>query len=60
MEEKTKALIQKLQDENKKLKVKIVLMKSQDEKLKELKVIVEAWEVIERKWVETLFHYKQQ
>jgi hypothetical protein len=60
VEEKTKALIQKLQDENKKLKVKIVLMKSQDEKLKELKVIVEAWEVIERKWVETLFHYKQQ
>jgi len=59
-EHKTKALIQKLQDENKKLKVKIVLMKSQDEKLKELKVIVEAWEVIERKWVETLFHYKQQ
>jgi hypothetical protein len=59
-EHKIKALIQNLQDENKKLKVKIVLMKSQDEKLMELKVIVEAWEVTERKWVETLFHYKQQ
>jgi inorganic pyrophosphatase len=49
-----------LQDENKELKAKIILMKSQDEKLKELRMIVEAWEAMERKWAETLFHYKQQ
>jgi hypothetical protein len=35
-------------------------MKSQDEELKELKKVVEDWETTERKWVETLFHYKQQ
>ncbi len=35
-------------------------MKSQDEKLKELRMLVEAWEAMERKWAETLFHYKQQ
>ncbi len=49
-----------MQDENKELKAKIILMKSQDEKLKELRMIVEAWEAMERKWAETLFHYKQQ
>jgi inorganic pyrophosphatase len=49
-----------LQDENKELKAKIILMKSQDEKLKELRMLVEAWEAMERKWAETLFHYKQQ
>jgi chromosome segregation ATPase len=59
-EEKIKAFIQKLQDENKEFKVKTTLMKSQDEELKELRMIVEAWEATKRKWVETLFHYKQQ
>ncbi len=34
-------------------------MKSRDERFKELKMIVKAWEAMERKWVETLFHYKQ-
>jgi hypothetical protein len=33
-------------------------MKSQEEELKELKKMVEAWKVIERKWAKTLFHYK--
>jgi hypothetical protein len=40
-EQKIKALIQNLQDENKELKVKITLMKSQDENLKELRMIIE-------------------
>ncbi len=35
-------------------------MKSQEEELKELRKIVEAWKSINRKWVDTLFHYKQQ
>jgi hypothetical protein len=49
-----------LHDENKELKVKTILMKSQEEELKELRKIVEAWKSINRKWVDTLFHYKQQ
>ncbi len=47
--------IQKLNDENEKLKVKIMLMKSQAEYLKELRK-----EVTKKKWVETMLHYKQQ
>jgi hypothetical protein len=35
-------------------------MKSHDEKLKELWNMAEDWETIEKKWVETMFHYKQQ
>jgi hypothetical protein len=31
-------------------------MKSQDEELKKLRMIVGAWEATERKWAETLFH----
>jgi hypothetical protein len=49
-----------LQDENKELKVKTTLMKSHDEELKELRKIIEAWEVTKRKWTKTLFHYRQQ
>ncbi len=59
-EQNIKALIQKLQDENKELKVKTTLMKSQEEKLKELRMIIEEWEATKKKWVGTLFHYKQQ
>ncbi len=59
-EQKIKAFIQKLQDENKQFKAKIILMKSQGEELKELKKIAEAWETVERKWAKRLFHYKQQ
>ncbi len=35
-------------------------MKSHDEKLKELQNMAKYQETIERKWVETMFHYKQQ
>ncbi len=59
-EQKIKTLVQKLQNENKELKVKTTLMKSQEEDLKELKKIIEAWETTQRKWVDTLFHYRQQ
>ncbi len=53
-EQKIKMLIQKL-----KFKVKIGLMKSQAKELKEVRKTIKAQEVIEKKWVETLFHYKQ-
>jgi hypothetical protein len=33
-------------------------MKSQEEELKELRKILKAWEVTERKWAKTLFHTK--
>ncbi len=46
-EQKIKALIQKLQNENKELKVSTTWMKSQDEKLQELKQKIEVWETIE-------------
>jgi flagellar biosynthesis regulator FlaF len=52
--------IQKLQDENKELKAQIILMKSHDEELKELRKTIEAWEVTRKIWAKTLFHYKQQ
>jgi hypothetical protein len=35
-------------------------MKSHDEELKELRKMIKAWETIERKWAETLFHYEKQ
>ncbi len=45
-EHKVKAFIQKLQDENKELKVKTTSMKMQVEKLQEMKKMVETWETI--------------
>jgi hypothetical protein len=36
------------------------MMKSQAKKLQELRKTAEAWEAIEKKWAETLFHYKKQ
>ncbi len=36
------------------------MMKSQVEELRELRKMTEAQEVIERKWAEALFHYKQE
>jgi flagellar biosynthesis regulator FlaF len=59
-EQKVKMFIQKLQDENKELNVKTILMKSHDEELKELRKTVEAWEVTKKIWAKTLFDYKQQ
>jgi hypothetical protein len=41
-EQKVKVFIQKLQDENKELNVKTILMKSHDEELNELRKKVEA------------------
>ncbi len=35
-------------------------MKSQDEELKELRKMAKVLETAKKKWVETLFHYKQQ
>ncbi len=59
-EQKIKAFIQKLQDENKELKAKTILMKSQVEKLQELRKTTKAWEATKKKLLETLFQYKQQ
>ncbi len=43
-----------------KIKVSTSWMKSQDEKLQELKQKAKVWETTERKWVEALLFYKQQ
>ncbi len=51
-------IIQKMKDKNEELKVKIGLVKSQVEELKELKKTTKAWESIKRKWTKTLLHYK--
>ncbi len=59
-EQKIKTFIQKLQDENKELKAKTIFKKSQAEELEELKKMIDAQETTKRKWVEELFHYKQQ
>ncbi len=58
-EQKIKTFIQKLQ-ENKELKAKTIFKKSQAEELEELKKMIDAQETTKRKWVEELFHYKQQ
>ncbi len=58
--QKIKTLIQKLQNENWELKTKTTLMKSQDEEPKELRKMAKVLETAKKKWVETLFHYKQQ
>lgn len=55
-----KTLILKMKVENEELKEKTRLMKSQIEELKELKKIAKVWESVERKWIKTLFNYKQQ
>jgi hypothetical protein len=55
-----KTLILKMKVENEELEEKTRLMKSQIEELKELKKIAKVWESVERKWIKTLFNYKQQ
>jgi len=52
--------IKKLQDENEKLKGNITRLKSQDEKLQNLRHKVEIWGTIERKWTKALFLHKKQ
>ncbi len=59
-EQNIKVFILKKQDQNKDLKAKTTLMKSQDEELKELRKMIKAQETTKRKWAETLFLYKQQ
>ncbi len=56
-----KIFIKKRQDENEELKGSTIELKSQDEKLQNLKQKVQIWEIIKRKWIEALFfHNKQQ
>ncbi len=43
-----------------KIKVSTSWMKSQDEKLQELKQKAKVWETTQRKWVKALLFYKQQ
>ncbi len=57
-EHKIKTLMLIIKEDNKELKEKIGLMKFQIEDL-ELRKMAEVWETIERKWIETLFTYKQ-
>jgi bacterioferritin (cytochrome b1) len=53
--QKNQVLIKKMQDENEELKGSTTRLKSQDEKLQNLRQKVEIWETIERKWIEALF-----
>ncbi len=55
---KIKMLFQKLQDENKELKVSTTRMKSQTKKLQKLKQKAKVQETTKRKWLEALFLYK--
>ncbi len=50
----------KIKKENENLKEKTGQMKFHIEELKELRKMVKVQKTIERKWVETLFTYKQQ
>ncbi len=60
VEQNNKVFIKKLQDENEKLKGNITRLKSQDEKLQNLRHKVEIWGTIERKWTKALFLHKKQ
>ncbi len=60
VEQKIKVLIKKLQDENEQLKGSITWLKSQDEKLQDLKQKAEIQETKERKWTKTQFLHKKQ
>ncbi len=50
----------KLQDENEGLKGSITYLKSQDEKLFDLRQKAEIQETTKKKWIEALFIHKQQ
>ncbi len=58
--QKIKVFIEKRQDDNEEFKGSITWLKSQDEKLHDLKQKTEIWETIERKQIERLFLHKQQ
>ncbi len=59
VELKNKVFIKKLQNENEELKGSIAQLKSQDEKMKNLRQKVEIWETGEKKWTEALFLHKR-
>ncbi len=50
----------RIKEKNEELKEKTSMMKSQIKELKELGKTGKVWEAIEKKWIETLFNYKQQ
>ncbi len=61
VEQKNKMFIKKLQDDNEELKGSTTWLKSQDEKLQNLRLKVEIWKTMKRKRIEALFiHGKQQ
>jgi hypothetical protein len=49
----------RIKEKNEELKEKTSMMKSQIKELKELGKTGKVWEAIEKKWIETLFNYKQ-
>jgi uncharacterized protein (DUF3084 family) len=58
-EHKNKMLIKKLHDENEELQGSTTWLKSQDEKLQNLKQKVEVWDTTKRKWTKTMFLHKK-
>ncbi len=58
--QKNKMFIKKLQDENEESKDSTTWLKSQDEKLQNLRLKVEIWETMQRKWTKALFLHKKQ
>ncbi len=59
-EQNNKMFIQKLQDENEEFKGSTTRLKLQDEKLQNLRLKVEIWEIVERKRIKALFLLKKQ
>ncbi len=60
VEQKIKMFIKNSQDENEELKGSTTQMKSQVEKLQDLKQKAKIWETAKRKWIEILFLHKKQ
>jgi hypothetical protein len=52
--------IKKLHDENEKVRGSTTRLKLHDEDLQNLRLKVDIWETIERKWTKTLFLHKKQ
>ncbi len=59
-EQKNKVFIKKLQDDNKELKGSTSCLKSQNEKLQNVRHKAKIQETIERKWTKSLFLHKKQ
>ncbi len=60
VEQKNKILIKKLEGDNEELKGNTTHLKSQDEKLQNLRHKVKIWETTKRKWTKTLLRHKKQ